>query len=137
MATTPFENTIVLVEIPGSTIRRALEQGVSNLSSKKVMQHSGIRVVYDLKRQPYERVIELKVLCQKCLIPKYETIDDSKIYKVALTNYIADGMDGWPMFPETIISRVEGPRDIDALADYIKKFTPINMASQLGRSTFV
>jgi 5'-nucleotidase len=127
----------VLVELPGSTIRRALEQGVSNLSSKKVMQHSGIKVVYDLNRQPYDRIIELKVLCQKCPIPKYEPLVDSKMYKVSLTNYIADGGDGWSMFPETITSRTEGPRDIDALADYIKKFTPLNMASQLGRTTFV
>lgn len=127
----------MLVEIPGSTIRRALEFGVSNLSSKKVMQHSGIKVIYDLSRNAYDRIVEIKVLCQKCSMPKYEPLNDTKIYKVSLTNYIADGGDGFTMFPELVVSRTEGPRDIDALADYIKKYSPINMPSQLGRSSFV
>lgn len=137
IATTPFENILVLVEIPGSTIRRALEFGVSNNSSLKLMQHSGMKVVYDLKRQPYDRIVEIKVLCQKCPIPKYEPLNDTKIYKVSLTNYIADGGDGFTMFPEGRVSQTEGPRDIDALADYIEKYSPINMPSVLGRSIFV
>lgn len=101
------------------------------------MQYSGIKATFDLKRQPFDRIVDVKVLCQKCIIPKYEPLDDAKVYKVSLTKYIADGGDGWSMFPETVVSMAEGPRDIDALADYIKKYSPINLPSQLGRTTFV
>lgn len=137
VATTPFENVLVLVQIPGSTIRKALEFGVSNNSSLKLMQYSGIKATYDLKRQAYDRIVDIKVLCQKCPIPKYQPLDDAKIYKVSLTKYIADGGDGWSIFPETVKGMIEGPRDIDALSDYIQKYSPINLPSQLGRTTFV
>lgn len=137
MTTTPFANKIILIEIPGSAIQEALEFGVSDPSYYKVLQHSGIKVVYDLSREAFKRVVEVKVLCQKCSIPIYEELDDEKLYKVAMPSFLAEGGDGFSSFPENTRSQVEGRIDIEALSDYIEKFSPINLPPLLGRSTFL
>lgn len=137
VTTTPFENKILSVEIPGSTIRSALEYSVSNPTNLRVLQVSGVKVTYDLSRNATDRIIELKVLCQACEIPRYENIDDSKYYRVALADYIANGGDGFQMFPNSIRNIIEGPKDVDALADYIEKISPISSPGLIGRITFV
>lgn len=139
MATTPFENSLHLVAIRGSAIRYTLEQGVSDLKFLAVNQVSGVKVVFDLSRNAFDRIVDLKVLCQKCDIPKYEELDDKKIYKVVLTDYVANGGAGFDMFPDAIIadSTVIGPRDVDALADYIEFISPINLPPLMGRVTFI
>lgn len=137
IATTPFENTLLSVELPGAAIREALEYSVSNLKSLRIMQVSGIKVVYNLKRDAYSRIVDLKVLCQACEIPKYEPIDDSKYYRVVLADYIAAGGDGFSMFPKYIRNVVTGIKDVDALSDYIENISPVNIPHKLGRITFV
>jgi 2',3'-cyclic-nucleotide 2'-phosphodiesterase (5'-nucleotidase family) len=137
IATTPFENILNLVEIPGITIRESLEYSVSNTSSMRVMQVSGVKVVYNLTREPYDRIVDVKVLCQKCDVPKYEALDNFKIYKVVLAAYVAEGGDGFTMFPKYIKNIEIGSRDVDALAEYVAKISPITLPPTLGRIKFV
>ena len=134
--TTPFENKLVSLELPGFAIREALEFAVSK-PILHVVQVSGVKVVYDLKQKPFNRIVDLKVLCQKCDIPRYEAINDEKYYRVILSDYLADGGDSFSMFPKYERSRFEGPLDIDALAEYVKKRSPINTPSLLRRIQFI
>lgn len=135
--TTPFENKILSVELPGSAIREALEFSVSNEEKLHVLQVSGVKVVYDLSRQPYDRIIELKVLCQKCNVPRYEDIENQKYYRVALGDYLANGGDSFTMIPKYSRNILEGPLDIDALATYVENNSPINLPGLLRRIQFV
>jgi 5'-nucleotidase len=79
----------------------------------------------------------VKALCQKCSVPIYELLDDEKLYKVAMPDFLANGGDGFSSFPENTRSRVEGRIDIDVLEEYIQKFSPLNLPPLLGRSSFL
>lgn len=135
--TTPFENKLLSVELPGSAIREALEFSVSDADNLHVMQVSGIKVVYDLSRKPYERIVDIKVLCQKCNVPRYENIQDNKYYRVALGDYLANGGDNFKMIPKYARNHIEGPLDIDALTKYVENNSPINLPGLLRRIQFV
>ena len=139
MATTPFENSLYLVSIPGSAIRAAIEHGVSNNESLAVVQVSGIKVVIDLSRNANDRIVDIKVLCQKCNMPKYEPLNDTKIYRVVLADYVAKGGAEFPMFPDSILpdSTIIGPRDVDALSDYIQSISPVHLPPLMGRISFI
>lgn len=139
MATTPFENNLHLVSIPGSALRYAIEHGVSDNTSLAVVQVSGIKVDIDLRRDAYDRIVDIKVLCQKCNVPKYEPLSDTKIYRVVLPDYVANGGAEFPMFPDSILpdSTIIGPRDVDALSDYIQANSPISIPPLMGRITFI
>lgn len=137
MATTPFENNLLLVSLNGSGIRAALENGVKDVNNLAVVQVSGIKVSYDLSHKINNRITEIKVLCQKCEIPRYEPLEDSKIYKVVMTDYVYTGGADFSMFPDAIIpdSTIKGPRDIDALSEYVQYISPINTPFLQGRIT--
>lgn len=133
----PFENYYNIIEIPGSTLREALEFSVANSSRLSLLQVSGIKITYDLKRKPYDRIVELKVLCQECLMPKYENIDNSKDYRVVMPSFIAEGGDDYTMFPASTSITVIGMRDIDALVEYVKKSSPITKPPTQSRIKFL
>lgn len=135
--TTPFENKVLSLELPGFAIREVLEFSVHEATNLHVMQVSGIKVVYDMSRKPYDRIIDLKVLCQKCQIPRYEDIDAMKYYRVAMGDYLAFGGDDFTMIPKNARNHIEGPLDIDALTNYVEKHSPINVPGVLGRIQFV
>ncbi|KAG5670063.1 hypothetical protein PVAND_000349 [Polypedilum vanderplanki] len=84
ITTTPFERKLISFEIPGFAIRQAMEYSVSELDFLHVLQVSGIKTTYNLSRDSYDRVIELKALCQLCDIPKYEDVDDAKFIVLLL-----------------------------------------------------
>lgn len=136
VAVLPFENTFNIIEMNGTAIKEILEFGVSNLEKLNVVQVSGIKVVFDLKRESYDRIVYLAVICQDCEIPHYAAVDREKIYKVVMPEHIALGGDSFTLIPKYVISSVTGPRDVDALSDYIMKFSPLSVPSLKGRITF-
>lgn len=133
----PFENVYVSLELKGMTIRELLEFGVTNLEKLNVMQVAGIKIVFDLKRQPYDRIVDLKVICQACDIPHYGPIDDNKFYRIIVPEFLAHGGDGYTMIPKYSRNSVTGPRDVDAVSDYINKTSPIRVPPLKGRITFI
>ena len=48
-----------------------------------------------------------------------------------------NGGDSFTMFPMYARNRLDGPKDVDALADYIEKMSPINLPPLIGRIKFV
>ncbi|CAG9797883.1 unnamed protein product [Chironomus riparius] len=135
-ATTPFGNKLVSIELPGSAIRKALEFSVSK-STMRVLQVSGVKVVFDLSRKPFERIVNLEVLCQKCEAPQYEAVDDEKQYRVVLSDYTANGGDNFTMFTNDARNRINGPLDIDVLVAYVRCKTPIEAPPLTKRIQFL
>jgi 2',3'-cyclic-nucleotide 2'-phosphodiesterase (5'-nucleotidase family) len=133
----PFENNFNIIEIPGSTLRQALEHSVSNLEKLAVLQVSGVKVTYDLKREPNDRIVEINVLCHECMMPRYAPLDDAKSYRVIMPSFIAKGGDGFTMFPMNTATTIEGLRDIDALVGYIEKNSPISKPPTRSRINFL
>ena len=114
----PFKNRVVKLEIKGSTLRAALEQGVSRSAEDKepgrFPQVSGVRFSFDASRPVGARVTGVTVNGQP--------LDDQKSYTLAAPTFIArDGGDGYTMFKDAkfLVQPEEGPIDSDILRDAI------------------
>ena len=85
----PFGNSTVMVEIPGSQVLAALENGVSQVEkgAGRFPQVSGLEYVYDPTAPAGSRIVSVKV--------NGEDLDPDKLYKVAANNYILAGGDGY------------------------------------------
>lgn len=139
VTTTPFENVLHSVELQGKVIREALEFSVANRDSMILLQVSGLRVVYNLENQAYNRIVSLLALCRICKddIPRYEPIDDEQFYRVSMPSFLAGGGDEFTMIGTNARNTIYGPRDIDALTDYIEKNSPMNIPPLAGRISFI
>ena len=75
----------------------------------------------DLRKPNGSRITELKALCLKCEIPKYEELKDGEVYSVALTSYLANGGGTLGhLFSDEKIEHFYGPLDIDVFQEYLK-----------------
>jgi 2',3'-cyclic-nucleotide 2'-phosphodiesterase (5'-nucleotidase family) len=84
----PFLNTLVLCEMTGGEIREVIEQGLS--LERGLIQVSGLRATYDLKRPTNQRLIELTI--------GGSPVDDRKTYRVATGSFLAQGGDLYQTF---------------------------------------
>src|SRR5262245_15278458 len=89
LAELPFNNRVVPVEISGSGLRQALENGLSQMPvpAGRFPQVSGIKVEADLRRPPGNRITALKVAGAP--------VDAARTYTVATIDFIARGGDGY------------------------------------------
>jgi 2',3'-cyclic-nucleotide 2'-phosphodiesterase (5'-nucleotidase family) len=85
----PFGNTTVLTELPGSQVLLALENGVSQVEkgSGRFPQVSGLTYAIDASAEPGSRVSEVMV--------GGAALEEGKLYKVAVNDYILGGGDGY------------------------------------------
>ncbi|CAK6956906.1 snake venom 5'-nucleotidase-like [Scomber scombrus] len=116
----PFGATFDLVQIKGSTVKKAFEHSVHRYGSKsgEFLQVSGIYVEYDLSKSVNQRVVSLSMLCTKCRVPKYEPLDLEKNYTVVMSSYIVDGGDGFTMIKDELLKHNTGDMDISVFSKY-------------------
>src|SRR5215510_9359432 len=83
----PFNNRVVTVEISGRDLKRALENGLSQLpdAAGRFPQVSGIALEADLKRPPGSRITSIKI--------GGAPLQDDRIYRVAINDFLARGGD--------------------------------------------
>lgn len=88
----PFRTRINIVEVSGQQILDALENSFSMVEQLKgrFPQISGMRVKYNSRLAPGSRVVSVSIGNTK--------IDLLAHYKLATTDYLADGGDGYTMF---------------------------------------
>lgn len=102
----PFPNDMVSVTLTGTQIKEIFEHSVSSLiepEGKFLQVSNGIQIEVDITRQAEvlnsdktmieiqgERIIFVKI--------NGELIDSEKVYKLATTDYIAEGGDGYVTF---------------------------------------
>lgn len=101
ITTTPFANTVDTLELQGKYIRGTLEDSISK-NPQSTMQVSGIKVTYDMKKPLGQRVVELKVLCRLCDVPKYEDINDEEWYRMVMPSFLSNGGDGFTQIKENM-----------------------------------
>ncbi|KAL1781750.1 hypothetical protein HispidOSU_010282 [Sigmodon hispidus] len=136
-AVLPFGGTFDLVQIKGSTLKKAFEHSVHRYgrSTGEFLQVGGIHVVYDLNRKPWNRVVQLDVLCTKCRVPSYEPLEMDEVYKVTLPSYLANGGDGFQMIKDELLKHDSGDQDISVVSEYISKMKVVYPAVE-GRIKF-
>lgn len=133
----PFGGTFDLVQLKGSTLKKAFEHSVHRYgrSTGEFLQVGGIHVVYDINRKPWNRVVQIEVLCTKCRVPIYEPLEMDKVYKVTLPSYLANGGDGFQMIKDELLKHDSGDQDISVVSEYISKMKVVYPAVE-GRIKF-
>ncbi|XP_013418359.1 5'-nucleotidase-like [Lingula anatina] len=128
LRTIPFENTVDIVKINGSTLWAVMEHSVSLQESNtgRFLQVSGLRVVYDLSKPVGRRVVSIDVRCADCTVPEFQPLVKTKSYDVVTNTYLLEGGDGFSIFKDNILYRY-GIEDLDAdvVMSYITQYSPI------------
>ncbi len=91
----PFPNTLVVIDVTGEELKKALENGVSKVEegAGRFPQISGMTFAYNPAKPAGERVVEVKVGGQP--------LDLKKTYKLATNDFLAAGGDGYESFKKT------------------------------------
>ncbi|KAG8582144.1 hypothetical protein GDO81_007938 [Engystomops pustulosus] len=133
----PFGGTFDLIEIKGSTLKKAFEHSVHRYgaSTGEFLQVGGIRVLYNLDNKPGERVVTLQVICTKCRVPKYIPVQMDEVYKVVLPAFLAEGGDGYTMLKNESLKHDSGDLDVSVVGNYIAKMLRVYPAVE-GRIQF-
>lgn len=93
MSIFPFEDPVVVVEVSGSVLRAALENGVSKLpaSDGRFLQVGGLCYQVDLKQPPMKRIVSVRRLDTNA------PITDSDVLNVAVPFSMATGLEDSPL----------------------------------------
>lgn len=108
--TNPFVDPVVVVELSGEQLRRAMEQSFTLL--RGLMQVSGLEVVYDTSKPERERLVSLR--------HGGKDVEDDARFEIAVGEIIALGGDHYDVFTETSIVRKSQPLG-ELTIDYFRK----------------
>jgi 2',3'-cyclic-nucleotide 2'-phosphodiesterase (5'-nucleotidase family) len=88
----PFDNKVILVEAPGSTVWAALENGVSQYpaTAGRFLQVSGLKYSFDASKPAGQRMLSVET-------PDGKPLDFAKRYKVVINDFMGGGGDGYSM----------------------------------------
>ncbi|WP_374712771.1 bifunctional metallophosphatase/5'-nucleotidase [Symbiobacterium terraclitae] len=119
--TSPFGNTLVLVDMKGSEIKTLLEQGLNNYVRRlnkenfpRPLQVSGITYVWDYAKPDDERVVEIK-------LADGTPLDMDATYKVVVNNFMASGGDNLYILAELTDRQIDtGIVMLEALVEHFK-----------------
>jgi 5'-nucleotidase/UDP-sugar diphosphatase len=106
----PFLNSLVVCEMTGAQIREVIEQGLS--LERGLIQVSGLRATYDLRRPIQQRLIELQI--------GDRPVEAQKIYRVATGSFLAQGGDLYQTFLQSKQTDT-GKSLSDVVMDYFQK----------------
>ena len=103
------------MDLTGEQIRELLERSVL---SENMLQVSGIRIVYDLSKPAGEKVASVQVAGKP--------MEAGATYRVVTNDFLAAGGDQFNVFKKGL-NISSGPSQRDAVADYIRKNSPMNV----------
>lgn len=142
-AAIPFGNTVDVGELQGKYLKLLFESTTYTAhyyekayTSIRLLQVSGLKVVYDLSQPVGSRVVSIKVRCNECEIPVYEDFDEEKYYRIAVNSFLVTGGKMYPVVTNHLRNHKTGKVDIDVATEYIRKYSPI-YAEIEGRVTFI
>jgi len=110
-AAQPFGNLLVVKALTGAQIRAALEYQFARQQERMLMSVShGFSYAFDASRPAGARVSDIRL--------DGRPIEESATYRVAMSNFMAQGGDGFTVFTDAPLV-AEGDSDIDALRIYV------------------
>ncbi|WP_374291905.1 bifunctional metallophosphatase/5'-nucleotidase [Paenirhodobacter enshiensis] len=123
----PFQNTLSTFQAKGSTVAKALENGLSQVGegAGRFPQVAGLRFVWDAAKPAGERLVSVEVNEAGKWVP----LDPDKTYGVVTNNYVRTGGDGYKVFDAEGMNAYDfGPDLADVTADYLAKTAPYTPA---------
>ncbi|XP_030627986.1 5'-nucleotidase [Chanos chanos] len=126
----PFGGTFDLIQLKGSTLKKAFEHSVRRYGQNtgEFLQVSGFHVEIDVSRPSGNRVKSISVLCTECRVPHYEPLNSTKLYKIVLPSYLAQGGDGYSMIKDEKLKHDSGDMDIAVVSNYIQERKKVHPA---------
>lgn len=126
----PYRNTMETIQLKGKYLRQALELSVTSYDTRDpdgaFLQVSGIRVKYNLQNPEGQRIVDVRVVCSECEVPKYLPLNNDKFYDIVLSNFLLNGGDGYTMIRDNAVQKhVVGILDTDVFAEYIRTTSPL------------
>lgn len=128
LAVSPFENQMVIMELTGEMIRNLMEDRLSGRGSGIFI--SGGKLRFDLSRPDGDRIVDFTI--------GGAPVDPQREYKVALTDYLAEGNSGLWRLREVDPGKklYTGYIDRQVLSQYIRRLGVLRPAND-GRWTRV
>jgi 2',3'-cyclic-nucleotide 2'-phosphodiesterase (5'-nucleotidase family) len=112
----PFDNRVLTIDISGADLRRALENGLSQLPNPggRFPQVAGLTIEADASRPAGNRVVSIKVGDAQ--------LDEHNIYRLATNDFMARGGDGYSMFRDAkpLLSALDAPLLSNTVIAYIQ-----------------
>jgi 2',3'-cyclic-nucleotide 2'-phosphodiesterase (5'-nucleotidase family) len=115
-----FSNTIVTMDMTGEQLLTSLE--VSVMGGHGIFQVSGLRMVFDPKRPPMERLVSVEV--------GGKPIDPKARYRVATNSFLAAGGGNYRIFQEAENWEDTGHLVRQAMVDFIHKHSPVDIRTE-------
>ncbi|OCJ13928.1 multifunctional 2',3'-cyclic-nucleotide 2'-phosphodiesterase/5'-nucleotidase/3'-nucleotidase [Rhizobium sp. AC44/96] len=119
----PFQNTLATFQLTGADIRKALENGLSQIEqgAGRFPQVSGLKYSYDKTKPAGSRLVSVDTKEGDAFVP----LDDAKTYGVVTNNYMRAGGDGYSIFASAGKNAYDfGPDLADVTADYVAAHSP-------------
>jgi 5'-nucleotidase / UDP-sugar diphosphatase len=125
----PFGNTITRVELTGKQLLATLEHGVSLAEKEegRFPQVAGIRFVWNPKSPAGNRITKVEVVSES---GNFQLLNPQSIYRVATTNFLASGGDGYRDFAEGKNLLDTGYLLSDAIAEHISARSPLQVKTE-------
>lgn len=126
LAELPFRNTPVLLELSGQDLLSIFEHGLSGLDNQRgfFLHSSGVSLRFDSTAPSGNRVTSLQI--------NGKAVVNSKLYKVATLQYLAEGGDGFEILNKRSKLNFFNPSDrniADIIAAEIKKQQTIELVT--------
>ncbi len=113
----PFGNRVVVLEVSGRDLRRAIENGLSRLpeASGRFPQVSGMTVEFELAREPGNRVTAIRV--------GGAPLDEARTYRLATLDFLAQGGDDYTMLRDAlrITPDNDAPLMVNEVVQYLRQ----------------
>jgi len=113
----PFNNQLVTLELSGADLRAAMENAVWLIGKDagRFPQISGARIVVRRDAVPGSRLASIEI--------GGAPLDDAKLYKLATSDFLARGKDGYVALTRSkpLVSELEGPLLANVIAEAIAK----------------
>jgi 5'-nucleotidase/UDP-sugar diphosphatase len=122
----PFQNTMITLKMTGAQVKKTLERGL--VPTIGVVSLSGLRVQFDMRRMPGDRVVS-------AFLTDGTPLEDGKLYSVVTNDFVLIGGDGFTEFQKGADIVDTGTYLRDAVVEYIKD-NPIITPKLDGRIAF-
>ena len=124
LAVLPFGNKVIIRDFTGEQLLAALEHGVADNKGvgSPVLHTAGLRYVYNPALPSGKRIVRAELLGTGGTA---RPLDPAARYRVVLVDYLERRGDGYAMLAKGSPVEAPDPVDVDVLAAYIKKFSPL------------
>ena len=115
----PFPDTMVVLKMPGSIFKEAMEQSVGKYPELdgRFPAISGFKLQFDPSKPENDRISPTDIKPDA-----HEELNMNELYTVAINSYLAKGLDGFTMLKKEGVQRVTDDENSLWVVDLVKQF---------------